>query len=270
LRVFVLGSGSSGNCIVVEAEGERVVIDAGINPTRATEKMRALGGDLITPRAPLGLVVTHDHGDHSAHALPLARALRVPVWTHDRAALERTRRRAEVKAFVPGRPIPLGPFVIETLVIPHDAAQVAVRVSAGSRRFGIATDLGHPTRELHGFLAECDLAFVEANYCPRMLEVGPYPLRLRRRVAGPLGHLANEQAAAVARSLENTRVARVVLVHLSRANNVPQRALDVVASAAHRVPIEVVPHGEPRAFEVLGARAWAATAAHGQQLTLGF
>ena len=48
VRIFVLGSGSSGNCLVVEAEGERLLVDAGMGPTRATEKMRALGADLVT------------------------------------------------------------------------------------------------------------------------------------------------------------------------------------------------------------------------------
>src|SRR6185437_7090364 len=74
VKVFVLGSGSSGNCLLLEAEGERLVIDAGMGPNRAVERMRALGEDLITSRAPLGLFVTHDHGDHASHALPLARA----------------------------------------------------------------------------------------------------------------------------------------------------------------------------------------------------
>jgi phosphoribosyl 1,2-cyclic phosphodiesterase len=94
--------------------------------------------------------------------------------------------------------------------------------------------------------------FLESNYCPSLLEAGPYPLRLKRRVAGPLGHLANEQAADLARSLENTRVTQLVLVHLSRSNNEPARALDVVASRAHRLRVDVLPHGEARRYEVVG------------------
>jgi phosphoribosyl 1,2-cyclic phosphodiesterase len=258
VRVFVLGSGSSGNCLVVEAEGERVLIDAGLGPTRAVERMRALGADLVTARAPLGLFVTHEHGDHAAHALPLARALRAPLFAHDRAGLDRARRRLDVQSYVPGRSVVAGPFLVEALSIPHDAPQVAVRVSAGGLRFVIVTDVGHVTRELRAFVAECDLVLLEANYCQRLLETGPYPPHLRRRVAGPLGHLANEQAAELAKSLDDTRVSRLVLVHLSRANNTPDRALDVVASRVKRLPVEVLPHAEPRRFDVLesSARRW--------------
>ena len=224
VRVFVLGSGSSGNCLVVESEGERLLIDAGMGPTRATERMRALGADLVTSRAPLGLFVTHDHGDHAAHALaPRACAARAAARARgDRR--DSARNRLEVRAYTPGRPVPLGPFVVEALRIPHDAPHVALRVAAGGRRFAIATDLGHATRELRAFLAGCDLVFLESNYCPRLLETGPYPLRLKRRVGGPLGHLANEQAAELAACLEGTRVRALVLVHLSRTNNSARRA----------------------------------------------
>jgi phosphoribosyl 1,2-cyclic phosphodiesterase len=250
VRAFVLGSGSSGNCLVFEAEGEHFVVDAGIGPTRAVERMRSLGADLIAARAPLGLLVTHEHGDHAAHALPLGRALHAPIYRHEAISLGRGSRKLDVRQYTPGRPLSLGPFVVETLPVPHDAAHVAVRVTAGHRRVGIATDLGHPTRELRAFLAGCDLVFLESNYCPRMLEVGPYPPRLRGRVAGPLGHLANEQAASLARTLEDTRVSRLVLVHLSRANNCPARALDVVSSSLRRLSVEALPHGEPRLFDV--------------------
>ncbi len=250
MRAFVLGSGSSGNCLVIEADGEHVVIDAGIGPTRAVERMRALGTDLVTARAPLGLVVTHEHGDHAAHALPLGRALRAPLYRHEAISFGPGGHKLDVRHYTPGRALPLGPFVVETLLVPHDAAHVAVRVTAGSYRIAIATDLGHVTRELRSFLAGSDLVFLESNYCPRMLEVGPYPPRLRSRVAGPLGHLANEQAAHLARTLEDTRVARLVLVHLSRANNCPSRALEVVSSSLRRLAVEALPHGEPRVFDV--------------------
>jgi phosphoribosyl 1,2-cyclic phosphodiesterase len=250
VRVFVLGSGSSGNCVVVEADGERMVVDAGIGPTRAAERMRLVGSDFIAARSPLGVVITHHHGDHAAHAVPLGRALRAPIFVHSGIPLGRVSPKVEVQRYAPGRAMVLGPFIVEALPVPHDAPHVAVRVSAGNRRVAIATDVGHVTKELRAFLSACDLVLLESNYCPSMLATGPYPPRLRARVAGPLGHLANEQAAQLARQLEDTRVARVALIHLSRANNSPERALEVVVSAVRRLPVEAIPHGLPRAFDV--------------------
>lgn len=251
VRVYVLGTGSSGNGLVVEAQGERLLLDAGIGPTRASERMRELDAELVVSKAPLGLFVTHDHGDHSAQAGPLARALRVPLYAHDEGLLRRAGRRVESRSFAPGRPVVLGPFVVEALGLPHDAPQVALRVSAGAFRIAIATDLGHPAVGLTAFLAECDLVMLEANYCPEMLGAGPYPERLKKRVQGPLGHLANQQAADVASKLQETRVSRVILVHLSRTNNTPERALDVVTTRAPRLPVEVLEHGRPARLDVI-------------------
>ena len=250
MRVFVLGSGSSGNCLVVEAEGERILVDAGIGPTLACERMRALGASLITSKAPLGIFVTHEHGDHAAHASPLARALKAPLYAHDATPLGRVRRKLEVRTYTPGRATPLGPFLVEAIAVPHDAPHVALRVSVGRRRFGLATDLGHATRDVRAFLAGCDTVLLEANYCPGLLEAGPYPPRLKQRVMGPIGHLANEQAAELARQLEDGRVSRLALIHLSRSNNSPERALAAVASRVRRLPVEAVPHGEARRIDV--------------------
>jgi phosphoribosyl 1,2-cyclic phosphodiesterase len=250
----------------VEAEGERLIVDAGLGPVRATERMRGLGADLITSTPPLGLFVTHDHGDHAAHALPIARAVRCPIFAHAGVAIDRARRRMDVRPYLPGKALALGPFLVESLGIPHDAPHMAVRVSAGGSRIGIATDLGHAPRDVQAFLAACDLALLEANYCPDMLDRGPYPPKLRRRVGGPLGHLANEQAADVARSLEDTRVARLVLIHLSRANNTPQRALDVVGSRVRRLPVEALAQGAAGRFDVPPGRGLA----RADQLAFGF
>jgi phosphoribosyl 1,2-cyclic phosphodiesterase len=248
MRIFVLGSGSSGNCLVVEAEGERLVVEAGMGKARAQARMHFLGADLVTARAPLCVLVTHEHGDHAGHAVPLARTLKTALIAHDR--MPPPSRRFEVRRYTPGRPVHLGPFVVEALPVPHDAPHVALRISAGSHRFALATDLGRATRELRTFLAACDLVLLEANYCPALLESGPYPPHLKRRVAGPLGHLANAQAAQLAASLEDTRVSRLVLVHLSQANNTPERAMETVASKVRRLPIEVLPNGASRAFDV--------------------
>ena len=265
VKLFVLGSGSSGNCLVVEAEGERLLVDAGVGPTRALERMRSLGADFVTSKPALGVFVTHDHGDHSSHAYPLARALRAPLFAHAGVPFV-SRKRVEVRTYQPGNAVGLGPFEVEALTIPHDAPHVALRISAGGKRFGIATDLGHATRELRAFLQACDLVMLEANHCPQLLESGPYPPRLKRRVAGPLGHLTNEQAADFAATLEDSRVSSLVLAHLSRTNNSPERAVAAVARRVRRLPVDVLLNGEPRKLDVTDARRMA----HAHQLSFGF
>jgi phosphoribosyl 1,2-cyclic phosphodiesterase len=253
MRVFVLGSGSSGNALLVEAKGTRVLVDAGVGPRAVFRRMEALGFGANVPRFD-AIVATHEHGDHFAHAERLAHTFGAPVLLHDGIRAERVRRRAPVTRYEIGRSFHVGSIAIEARIVPHDAPQVALRLDDGTHALGVATDIGRPTPALVSLLASCDAALVESNHCPEMLADGPYPERLKRRVAGGLGHLSNQQTAELARKLVGSRLGRLFLGHLSKINNTPERALEVVASAARRIDVEVLPHGAVCAFDVRSTR----------------
>ena len=258
MRVFVLGTGSSGNALlVVAADGTKVLVDAGVGPRKTEARLERLGvrfseraGDRID-----GIIATHEHGDHFGEIASLARAFKAPIWMHRRIDSDyagRVRGRFDVQTYEPGRPFRVGSLVIEAEHIPHDAPQVAVRVAEddGGPAVGVATDVGRITNGLVGLLAQCDAALVEANHCAEMLAFGPYPDRLKKRVSGGLGHLNNDETAELARRLEGTRLTRLWLGHLSKANNTPERALEVVAGRAKRLDVEVLPHGHVCALDV--------------------
>jgi phosphoribosyl 1,2-cyclic phosphodiesterase len=250
VRVFVLGSGSTGNALLLESAGARILLDAGIGPKVASRKMRDLGADLF-PRGVDAVVVTHQHGDHFSQAEPLARALRVPLYMHAGISANRVRARWDVRTYDVGVPFRAGGFEVTSLAIPHDAPQVALAVtSPDGTRFGLATDLGRVPDSLIPFLGACDAALVEANYCPDMLAVGPYPEHLRRRIRGGLGHLANEQTADLAASLVGSRLGKLYLGHISRSNNSPERAIAVVVPRCRGLDVEAVPHGASRVLDV--------------------
>ena len=254
MRVWLLSSGSTGNAAVVEAgagaaRGARILVDAGVGPRSCAARMRSLGADLF-PAGVVGIIVTHHHGDHIAHLEPLARALRAPVYLHDGIAASRVRARFDVRPYARRGVFSVGPFRVRAEPVPHDAPQVALSVAAGGLRFGIATDLGHAPPCLVDLLSECDEALVEANHCVELLRVGSYPPKLRTRVAGDLGHLSNDQTAALVQKLTKTRVARVWLGHLSRSNNSPARALACVRHGVRGVDVQVLEHGIPRLLEI--------------------
>lgn len=261
MRVFVLGTGSSGNALLVESKGTRVLVDAGVGPRKTEARLERLGirfseraGDRID-----AIVTTHEHGDHFGQVESLARAFGATVWMHrriDGPLAERVRRKLDVQTYEPGRPFRIGSLVVEAEHVPHDAPQVAVRVADDGEgaAVGVATDVGRVTSGLVGLLAQCDAALVEANHCAEMLAFGPYPDRLKRRVAGGLGHLNNDQTAELAHRLTGSRLARLWLGHLSKANNTPERALEVVASQARGMDVEVLPHGHVCALDVLRSR----------------
>lgn len=264
MRAFVLATGSSGNAVLVEAEGTRVLVDAGIGPKAAELRLAALG-EVFLPRGVDAIVATHEHGDHFGQIEKLARATKAEVFLHAGIAAPRVRRKVTVREFVPGVPFRVGPLEIGSVTVPHDAPQVAIRVASAEpsgHALGIATDVGHVTQELVALLGACDAAIVEANHCAELLAFGPYPPHLQARVGGHLGHLSNAQCADLAARLVGSRVGQLWLGHLSRANNTPERALEAVRAAAPQLAVEVLPHGASAALEVRRGRPF--------QLALGF
>jgi phosphoribosyl 1,2-cyclic phosphodiesterase len=268
LHAYVLSSGSTGNAILLEAGGSRVLVDAGVSPRIASTRLRELGADLF-PRGVDAVVVTHQHNDHFAFVESLARVFHAPLYLHAGILARRVRARWEVRDFAPGVPFSAGGFQVSAVTLPHDAPQVGLAFTApDGARFGVATDLGHVPARLVTLLSGCDVALVEANYCPQLLAVGPYPERLRQRIRNGFGHLANEQTADLARQLVGTRMSTLYLGHISRSNNSPERALEVVRARSSGLTVEAIPHGVPRALDVRPSGRACAGARVGEQLAL--
>ncbi|CAN5743731.1 MBL fold metallo-hydrolase [soil metagenome] len=255
MRAYVLGSGSSGNSLLVEADGVRVLVDAGLGPRMLEQRLAALGVDLL-PRGIDAIVPTHHHGDHFGGVEKIARALKCPVYLHAGIDAPRVRARFDVREIVMGRPFRIGELEVLAEHVPHDAPQVAIRVASAGHAIGYATDVGRPTASLTSLLASCDVALLEANHCSEMLAYGPYPTRLRHRVSGGLGHLSNTQTAELAAKLVGSRLGCIYLGHLSRSNNTPERALETVATAARRMIVSVLEHGAVCTLDVRRSSAF--------------
>lgn len=237
---------------MIEASETRVLVDAGFGPRATARRLEELGVTLL-PRGLDAIVVTHQHGDHIGHLESLARAFRCPVFLHAGIEAKRVRARFEVRAYEAGGSFAVGGLVVEAVAVPHDAPQVALRVTATGRAgasFGIATDVGAPTRELVRLMSGCDAALLEANHCRELLAIGPYPPKLKTRVGGGLGHLANDETADIAARLVGSRMKRLFLGHMSRANNTPERALAAVRPRARGIEVSVLGHSVPMAARV--------------------
>jgi phosphoribosyl 1,2-cyclic phosphodiesterase len=249
VRVFVLGSGSSGNALLVESCGTRVLVEAGIAPRFVASRLEELG---VTLTALDGIVVSHRHGDHYGQAAALSETFAAPLFLHP--GIARPDAPIDVRRYIVGEHVTIGALRLSTAYVPHDAAHVALRLDDGHAAFGIATDVGRVTHALVGLLGACDAALVEANHCTELLAFSEYPDSVKRRVAGGFGHLSNAQTAELASRLVGTRLGRMWLGHLSRSNNTEARALDAVRQRVRRMDVEVLPSSAPVAFDVKSAR----------------
>jgi phosphoribosyl 1,2-cyclic phosphodiesterase len=61
-----------------------------------------------------------------------------------------------------------------------------------------------------------------------MLEAGPYPYYLKRRILGNKGHLSNEVSGQLIKRLLNNHVKTILLGHLSKENNFEELAYETV------------------------------------------
>lgn len=229
MRFSVLASGSGGNACYVETGHARVLVDAGLSCREIMGRLEVLG---LNPRNLDALVITHEHRDHIQGAGALARRLNLPVYINSS-----TLRRAQKTLGSVSRPVPIqtGQTVVikdlflETFTKCHDAADpMGLVLGSDGIRVGLVTDLGRTTALVEDRLKGCRALIVEFNHDERMLEEGPYPLDLKRRIRGPEGHLSNRQAARLVRAVSHEGLAWVVLAHLSETNNRPEKALQCV------------------------------------------
>jgi phosphoribosyl 1,2-cyclic phosphodiesterase len=236
MRVAVLGSGSAGNCVVVESGGRRLLVDAGFSCREVESRCRRIGVDPGTLEA---LVLTHEHGDHAHGADRLARRLDLRVFGSEgtlralRWSREAGRR---LQAIASGWPYEIAGFLVESFGVAHDASDpigLVISDQAGAR-LGLIADLGSWSRLAAARLRDADVVLLEANHDLEMLRRGPYPWALKQRVASRHGHLSNQQAAAAVPEIVSDRLRCVMLYHLSRTNNAPVLAADAVGEALDR------------------------------------
>src|SRR5204863_7010639 len=85
MKISVLGSGSTGNAVLLVANGTRVLVDAGLSAREIARRMAMLGED---PNCLDGILITHEHGDHAGGLRVLMKDHDCPVFisAHTRAA----------------------------------------------------------------------------------------------------------------------------------------------------------------------------------------
>lgn len=233
MRMASIASGSSGNCIYIGSDGTHILVDAGISNKRIQHGLNEIGLDGHDVD---GIFITHEHSDHIKGLGVLSRKFHIPVYgtqeTLEEIASLRSLGefdRSLLKPIVPDMDFTLGDLSVRPFKIDHDAVNpVAYRVSCGSKSVAVATDMGHFDQYIIDNLQGLDALLLESNHDVRMLETGPYPYYLKRRILGDYGHLSNENAGRLLTCVLHDKLKKIFLGHLSKENNFAELAYETV------------------------------------------
>jgi phosphoribosyl 1,2-cyclic phosphodiesterase len=217
--------------VLVECDGSRLLIDCGFGTRTLAGRLRAVG---VAPESIEGCLITHEHSDHVRGAAAAAKR-----WGWGIYATPGTRQAPEladtpVHVFQPGMTVEFPRMTVSTTSTPHDANQsvgFVVESRSTGARAGLFYDIGHVSRNIAQACESLDILVLESNHDDHMLEHGPYPRWLQRRIGSRFGHLSNRAAGEFARAALGKSVRHLVLAHLSENCNTPAVAMDSMREA---------------------------------------
>lgn len=242
LQIASLNSGSNGNCYYIGNEESAVLIDAGLSCRETERRMSLLQLSLHKVKA---IFISHEHTDHIKGLELLSQKYKLPVYISEKTLRNSRLRLPLAAAFNTNGTISIDNLRITSFGKKHDAADpCSFVVTHNEVNVGIFTDIGVVCDQLIHYFGQCHAAFLESNYDEEMLETGRYPFHLKRRISGGRGHLSNMQAFTLFREHRAAHLSHVLLSHLSRENNCPQKAMDLFRSDAGEVQIIVASRDE--------------------------
>jgi phosphoribosyl 1,2-cyclic phosphodiesterase len=234
LAVTILGSGSAGNCALVETPGCRLLVDGGLSARQICSRLAAAS---VEPSAIDAILVTHEHIDHVGGLEVFCRKFETPVYCNALTAdairrSDREEGRKDFRLFLTGTEFTVGDIVVQTFSVPHDAADpIGFVLRHGRASLGFCTDLGFATKLVHERLRQVETVVIETNHDEKLLqEDSRRPWPVKQRIMSRHGHLSNTAAAEVLAALSRHGLRRAILGHLSRDCNTPALALGAVQS----------------------------------------
>ncbi len=233
MRLCSIASGSSGNCIYVGDDQTHLLVDTGISKKRIEEGLSKLEikGDELE-----GILITHEHVDHIQGLGVFSRKYEIPIYATP-GTIAGIQAYSRLGAMPEGlyhvihsdESFMLGDIRVNPFAISHDANEPSgYRIENEKKSVAVATDLGVYDDYTVEHLSDLNAVVLEANHDIHMLEVGPYPYPLKRRVMGDKGHLSNELSGKLLCDILHDDLQYVVLGHLSKENNYEELAYETV------------------------------------------
>ncbi len=239
MRFSVLASGSKGNACYVETENTKILIDAGLSCRELIKRFSIIDIEISSLDA---VLLTHEHSDHIKGAGPISRKFNSTVYSNYSTINKCAGGLGKVTVnheFKTGETYKINDITVETFEKGHDAVDpMGLIISSNGSKLGILTDVGESSDFIEERMKECTGMLLEFNHDIEMLDNGPYPYHLKKRIKSSKGHLSNEQAGTLLQRVSHKNLSSVVLSHLSEVNNTPEKALAKARESLRKCKME--------------------------------
>lgn len=202
MKLKILGSGSSGNCYILESDCEALIIEAGL-PFKEVKK--ALDFNI---RKIVGVVVSHCHLDHAKYVAEYENA-GIPVFKPYESEIER-----QVRAY--------GDFKIMSFSLPHNHVENrGFLIDASGQKILYMTDFEFCKYRFKNL--KINHMIIECNYCKDLVDknIPNYEHKL-------FGHCELETCKEFIRQNATSELRNIVLCHLSGRDSDPARMVSEV------------------------------------------
>lgn len=229
--VTVLGSGSAGNCALVETPRCRLLVDGGLSARQMVLRLQQCG---VNPLEIDGILLTHEHSDHACGIDVWFKQFATPLYCNRLTAEILRRNGSELKKdwriFTTGNDFTIGDITVQSFPVPHDAVEpVGFVLNHDRASLGVLTDLGVATKLVYERVRQVHTLVIETNHDEKLLQNDTRrPWSVKQRIMSRHGHLSNAAAANVLAELLENHLRRAVLGHLSRDCNSPEIAIGTV------------------------------------------
>lgn len=240
MKVDILASGSSGNCIAVRSSQSTILVDVGIAKTKIEKRLLDVG---IRPHSIKAVLITHAHADHTK-GLPLANKYKIPVFAgrDEWKSIDGVENKWNIIA---GNEFQVDDFIVKSFRTHHDAYDpVGYTLTDNEGKVSICLDTGHVDDEMIQAMSNSDIYIIESNHEPRMVEASDYPDSVKARILSENGHLSNQQTASALYRLVQGKGEKIILTHLSSKNNMPALAQMTVVKALSKKELKPGKHYE--------------------------
>src|SRR5438876_418629 len=256
----MLGSGSAGNSALVATDHCKILVDGGLSARQSVLRLEHCG---VTPEQLDGVLLTHEHGDHVCGLEILCRKFDVPIYCN-RLTAEAFRCTVFLgqirnwRIFETGAEFSICDVTVQTFPVPHDAVDpLGFVFQAGSGSLGFITDLGYVTKLIVERLRQVQTLVIETNHDEKLLQNDMHrPWPVKQRIQSRHGHLSNSAAAGVIEELLPGTIERVVLGHLSRDCETPERRKSMRLPSAYASYCRMLRLGFAFSWISAGSNQW--------------